>query len=60
MSFQKHFFVAVDKLMDGAQNRRVRKKLQGRGYEVSKDIVDDGTAPHACLPDTCDVPSGGN
>ena len=59
MSFQKHFFVAVDKLMDGAQNRRVRKKLQGRGYEVSKDIVYDGSAPQACLLDTCVVPSGG-
>ena len=59
MRLQKHFFIAVDKLMDGAQNRRVRKKLQGRGYEVSKDIVYDGSAPQACLLDTCVVPSGG-
>ena len=59
MSFQKGFFTAIDKVMDGAQNRRVRKKLAGRDYILDRDIVYDEGEPQVCRLDICRLPDEG-
>lgn len=56
MSFQKFFFVAIDKLFDRAQNKERRAEFRKKNMVIEKDIVYDDSNSAACTLDVYHIP----